>query len=186
MNRIKTLLIFVFVIALSFSLVGCKLLPWGDSAAEDTAAIDALPGWLTLAHRAEAAEEPETEEEAAEAPTQAAAAQPAATQPEQAEQPAQTGTPRWQQPGTMEYIAKMQLDEMVSEYNRLKNNRYDDNFSAADKSRLDTLSRDIPEVAKGLGIDLKQHYGIDVAGADSSMSSGNWFHNMDSPSGWGD
>jgi hypothetical protein len=59
MKRIKTLLIFSLVIALSFSLFGCKLLPWSGSAAEETTTIAALPQWLTLAHRAEAAEEPE-------------------------------------------------------------------------------------------------------------------------------
>jgi hypothetical protein len=198
MKIIKTLLILSLVIGLSFSLLGCKLLPWGDSAVEETTTIAALPGWLTLAHRAEAAEEPEVdeeeateeEEETAEAPaqtatTQPATTQPATTQPAQTEQPAQSsGTPRWQQPGTMEYIAKMRLDELVNEYKRLKNRSKSD-LTESDKSRLAILSRDIPEVAKGLGIDLKQYYGIDTAGADSSLSSGDWFHDMDSPSGWG-
>jgi len=65
MKIIKTLLILSLVIGLSFSLLGCKLLPWGDSAVEETTTIAALPGWLTLAHRAEAAEEPEVDEEEA-------------------------------------------------------------------------------------------------------------------------
>ena len=192
MKRIKTLVIISLVIGLSFSLLGCKLLPWGDSAAEETTTVAELPQWLTLAHRAEAAEEPEvdeeeeaTEEEAAEAPAPTATTQPATTQPATTEQQVQqSGTPRWQQPGTMEYIAKMRLDELVNEYRRLKN-RSKSELSESDKNRLAILSRDIPEVAKGLGIDLKQYYGIDTAGADSSLSSGSWFHDMDSPSGWG-
>ena len=201
MKRIKTLLILVLVVALVVLVSGCGMLG-SRSAGVDTgsSSIDELPQWLTLAHRAEAAEEPEvaeeeeaTEEEAAEAPAQTATTQPATTQPATTQpattqpatqQPAQTGKPLWQQPGTMEYIAKMRLDELVNEYRRLKN-RSKSELSASDKSRLAILSRDIPEVAKGLGIDLKQYYGIDTAGADSSMSSGSWFHDTDSPSGWG-
>jgi len=193
MKRIKTLLILVLVVAFVVLVSGCGMLGSRSAGVETgSSSIDELPQWLTLAHRAEAAEEPEvdeeeeaTEEEAAEAPAPTATTQPATTQPATTEQQVQqSGTPRWQQPGTMEYIAKMRLDELVNEYRRLKN-RSKSEPSESDKNRLAILSRDIPEVAKGLGIDLKQYYGIDTAGADSSLSSGSWFHDMDSPSGWG-
>jgi len=203
MKRIKTLLIFSLVIALSFSLFGCKLLPWGDSAAEETAALAELPQWLTLAHRAEAAEEPvleeeeeveeEEEEESAEAPaqsgtTQPATTQPATTQPAQTEQPAQTGTPRWQQPGTMEYIAKIRLDQAVSDYKRLLSQTTSTmNLEEKNehKAKLAAMKAAIDEVAKGLGLDVSKEYGLSASSSDASLGSGDWFHDMDSPSGWG-
>jgi septal ring-binding cell division protein DamX len=201
MKIIKTLLILSLVIGLSFSLLGCKLLPWGDSAVEETTTIAALPGWLTLAHRAEAAEEPEVdeeeateeEEETAEAPaqtatTQPATTQPATTQPAQTEQPAQTGTPRWQQPGTMEYIAKMRLDQAVSDYKRLLATTTSDMKPEArneHKAKLAAMKAAIDEVAKGLGLDVSKEYGLSASSTDSGLGSGDWFHDMDSPSGWG-
>ncbi|MBM4236649.1 MAG: hypothetical protein FJ152_09325 [Firmicutes bacterium] len=197
MKRIKTLLIFSMVIALSFSLFGCKLLPWGDSAAEETAVIAELPQWLTLAHRAEAAEEPEMEEEevaeeeeeASEAPAPAATTQPATTQPATT-QPAQTsGTPKWQQPGTMEYIGKLELDRLVEEYKSLLSvvKKGDTDANAA---RLAELKLSIPKIAAGLAIHadtFKQIYGITAPyTATGETANNDWFHEWDeSPSGFG-
>jgi hypothetical protein len=199
MKRNKTLLILSLVIALSFSLLGCKLLPWGDSAVEETTTIAALPGWLTLAHRAEAAEEPEVdeeeadEEEAAEAPAQTATTQPATTQPaQQTQQPAQSsGTPKWQQPGTMEYIGKIELDRLVEEYKYLLSvvKKGDD---TAESARLAALKVQIPKLAAGLTIHadtFKQLYGITAPyTATGEASNNDWSHSFDdkeNPTGWG-
>jgi hypothetical protein len=130
MNRVKTLLLISITIAISFSLIGCGLVgSWNASADDNLVLKDHLPQWLTLAHRAQAAEEPVIETEIDEqsqgtetVPTvnQPASTQPSPTQPaQQNEQPTQTGTPRWQQPGTMEYIAKLQLDQVAFHYKRL-------------------------------------------------------------------
>jgi hypothetical protein len=199
MKRIKTLLIFSLVLALSFSLFGCKLLPWGDSATEETAAIAGLPEWLSLAHRAEAAEEPEIdeeeeeadEEEAAETTTPTATSQPATTQQptQQTEQPAQSsGTPRWQQPGTMEYLGKLELDQLVEEYKALKDIVKPDDSQAA---RLAALKLQIPKLAAGLAIHAdtyKQMYGHTApytATGDTGSGSTDIFHDV-SGSGWDD
>jgi hypothetical protein len=203
MKRIKTLLIFSLVIALSFSLLGCNLLPWGDSAAEETTTIAALPQWLTLAHRAEAAEEPEVdeeeateeEEETAEEPaqtatTQPATTQPATTQPAQTQQPApSSGTPKYMQPGTMEYIAKLQLDKAAEDYKRLNiqlNNETDktekDNIKAQMRSLLATMNA----IANEIGLDIKSAYGITPPATSGGTDWNHSFENMESPSGWGD
>jgi len=191
MKRIKTLLIFSLVIALSLSLFGCKLLPWGDSAAEETAAIAGLPEWLTLAHRAEAAEEPEVdeeeadeEEEAAETSTQAATSQPATTQPAQTEQPAQSsGTPKYLQPGTMEYLAKIQLDKAAEDYKRLNtlisNGTDVDDNKASRASLLATMT----ELANEIGLNLKNEYGISPA-ASGDGSANDFEHTFESMNPW--
>jgi hypothetical protein len=194
MKIIKTLLIFSLVIALSFSLLGCKLLPWGDSAVEETTTIAALPGWLTLAYRAEAAEEPEVDEEekeTAEAPAQTAATQPATTQPAttqsaQTEQPAQSsGTPKYLQPGTMEYLAKINLDMAAVDYERLKarstNPDYkEDHDDIKAQMRLMLLS--MQAIAKEIGLDLQKEYGLSPAAA-SGGSPGDFWHEAEG-SGW--
>jgi hypothetical protein len=199
MKRIKTLLIFSLVLALSFSLFGCKLLPWGDSATEETAAIAGLPEWLSLAHRAEAAEEPEIdeeeeeadEEEAAETTTPTATSQPATTQQptQQTEQPAQSsGTPRWQQPGTMDYLAKLELDRLVEEYIELK--RIVDK-SQEQKDRYEAIKLQIPKIAAGIGIHadtFKQIYGetapYTATGESSTSDFQHSFEKTESPTGW--
>ncbi len=201
MKRIKTLLILVLVVAFVVLISGCGMLGY-RSAGVDTgsSSIDELPQWLTLAHRAEAAEEPEVDEEeeateeAAEAPAQVATTQPATTQPATT-QPAQTeqqvqqsGTPRWQQPGTMEYIAKMRLDEAVSDYKRLLAKTTSDmkvEERNEHKAKLAAMKAAIDEVAKGLGLDVSKEYGLSASSSDSGLGSGDWFHDMDSPSGWG-
>ncbi len=204
MNRIKTLLIVSLVIALSFSMIGCSLLPSGSSADVETGSLEAVPQWLTLAHRAEAAEQPEIEEEeeadeeeAAEVPvaTQPTTTQPAAEQPASTA-PAQTsGTPKWQQPGTMEYIGKLELDRLVEEYKDLKNRSIKPKSAAdggtSEEVRLSELMFQIPKIAAGLAIHadtFKQIYGITApytATGDTS-SNQNWFHSWDeSPSGFG-
>jgi hypothetical protein len=191
MKKIKILLIFILVIALSFSLLGCKLLPWGDSAAEETATIAALPGWLTLAHRAEAAEETEVEEEeeateeeeTAEAPAQTATTQPAATQPATTQPaPAASSEPAWKQPGTMDYIMKMNLDEAVNEYKRLKARNTSDMTTAekeAHNSRLSTLATNIPKAAADIGVNLQSEYGISITA--SAGSANDFWNSMESP-----
>jgi hypothetical protein len=197
MKRIKTLLIFSLVIALSFSLFGCKLLPWGDSAVEETSTITSLPGWLTLAHRAEAAEEPEVDgeeeeaaaevEETAVAPAQTATTQPAATQPATTQPaPAASSEPAWKQPGTLDYIMKMNLDDAVNEYKRLKAMSPDtikDYGEDAHKKRLSTLATNIPKAAASIGVNLQSEYGITIT--TSSSSAGAIWDTMGSPSGLG-
>jgi hypothetical protein len=199
MKRIKTLLIFSLVIALSFSLFGCKLLPWSGSAAEETTTIAALPQWLTLAHRAEAAEEPEVdeeeateeEEETAEVPAPTATTQPATTQPaQQTQQPAQSsGTPRYMQPGTMEYIAKLQLDKAAEDYKRL-NIRLGNETNKVEKTniraQMSSLLATMNAIAKEIGLDLKNTYGISPPATSGGTDWNHTFESMESPSGWGD
>ncbi len=184
MKRIKTLLILVLVVAFVVLISGCGMLGY-RSAGVDTglSSIDELPQWLTLAHRAEAAEEPEieeeeeaTEEEAAEAPAQTATTQPATTQPATTQPAQQTGTPKWQQPGTPEYLAKIMLDEKFREYESIR-------YSEEHKERRKEILRDMYTMAKGIGLDLNKVYGITVVENDHSSE---WFHNWsDSPSGFG-
>lgn len=197
MNRIKTLLIVSLVIALSFSMIGCSLLPSGSSADVETGNLEAVPQWLTLAHRAEAAEQPEIEEEEAdeeEAAEVPVATQPATTQPA-TEQPASTapaqtsGTPKWQQPGTMEYLAKLELDRLVNEYIGLKNVATKDQDQ---KDRYAKLKVQIPKLAAGLAIHadtFKQLYGITApytaTGESAASDFQHSFDNFESPSGWG-
>jgi len=122
--KIKILLIYILAFTLSLSLFGCGLV--GNiihNQADINSNIDEqMPEWLTVAHRVQASEKSEeTSEEdsnnnntaATPTVTQPAATQPGSTQPaQQTEQPTQTsGTPRWQQPGTMEFIAKQRLDQ---------------------------------------------------------------------------
>jgi len=198
MKRIKTLLIFSLVIALSFSLFGCKLLPWGDSAAEETAAIAGLPEWLTLAHRAEAAEEPEVdeeeeeadeEEEAAETSTQPATSQPATTQPAQTEQPAQSsGTPKYLQPGTMEYLAKIRLDQAADDYRRLKNRSTDPEYKDTHdqiKAEMRQLLVTMEAIAEDIGLNLQNEYPWLPAVASSGGSPGDFWYEAEG-SGWDD
>jgi hypothetical protein len=203
MKRIKTLLIFSLVIALSFSLFGCKLLPWGDSAVEETTTIAALPGWLTLAHRAEAAEEPEveeeeeaTEEEAAEAPaqtatTQPATTQPATTQPAQTEQPAQSsGTPLYMQPGTMEYLAKLQLDQAARDLKSLDARIASATSADAKELRAqrNAVIQTMYVIGAEIGLNIEKEYGIKpVSAGTNAAGDATWFHNWnESPSGFGD
>ncbi len=99
--------------------------------------------WLTLEHRQKTveAEEPEiTTEETI---------QPAAVQitPEQESNEPVKEIPKWKQPGTMEYIAKMQLDQLVYNY---KLNPDDDQ------------KKIIKDAAAGLGVDLKTEYNLEL------------------------
>jgi len=196
----KTLLIFSLVIALSFSLFGCKLLPWGDSAAEETAALAELPQWLTLAHRAEAAEEPvleeeekveeEEEEESAEAPAPAATTQPATSQPA-ATTPAQTsGTPLWQQPGTMEYLAKLQLDQAAEDVRSLNSqisNASDKEQANNYKATRNSIVKTMYTIGEKIGLNVQSVYGIPpVASGATGSGEASWFVNWnESPSGFG-
>jgi len=204
-KRIKTLLILVLVVAFVVLVSGCGMLGSRSAGVDSgSSSIDELPQWLTLAHRAEAAEEPEVveEEEAAEeetvavpaqtGSTQPATNQPAATQPAQTEQPVQSsGTPKYLQPGTMEYLAKLQLDqtardlkkldsEIASETNKEKANNL--------KALRNSIVKSMATIAEGIGLDLKKEYGISPATAGINASGeATWFHNWnESPSGFGD
>lgn len=184
MNRIKTLLIVSLVLALSLTMIGCNLLPSGSSTDVETGSLETVPEWLTLAHRAEAAEPPEIdveengdEGEVAETPTatvpaatQPATTQPATTQPAPQPAPQPSGTPRYLQPGTMEHIAKLQLDQYAFDYNR----------TTDPERRKDLLGKMIP-IANGIGLDLKATYGITLPVATEGL--GHSFDSMESPTG---
>jgi hypothetical protein len=202
---------FIFIIAFSLLVLGCGLInTFEDNSGEISNNIgEELPEWLTVAHRVQAAERPEQESEtdengesAATNPVvnQPASTQPGTTQPEQqAEQPAPTsGTPRWQQPGTMEYIAKQQLDQLAFNYKRLnttiadlenKKDKDEDEVADLKAKKLDrkNLYETISDVAGGIGLSLEKEYGIKAPPAESSATpDSTWFYDQDhSPSGFG-
>jgi hypothetical protein len=208
MNRVKTLLLISITIAISFSLIGCGLVgSWNASADDNLVLKDHLPQWLTLAHRAQAAEEPVIETEIDEqsqgtetVPTvnQPASTQPSPTQPaQQNEQPTQTGTPRWQQPGTMEYIAKLQLDQVAFHYKRLnteiidlekEKSKDEDDLKALEAKRKDRAERyeAMSEVAIGIDLSLAKEYGITPPPVEKSATDeAHWFDDSKG-SGWED
>ena len=183
MPKIKTLLMLSMVMGLSLSLLGCGLLTSSNADPEITAGQEGvLPEWLLADHRSLSVDIPDEQnddEAVVPASTEPVPVQstPAASQP--AESVSSNTVPKWQKPGTMEYIAKMMLDEKVSRYKRLINraNRVDD-------AELAVLKVDILRIAEELGIDLKSVYGITISTA-STTGTGDWFYNMDSPSGFG-
>jgi hypothetical protein len=195
MNRIKTLLIISIVIAFSVSMIGCGMLGSGSTTADVTSGAEGdLPEWLMLSHRAEAVEEPEVEEEEApeeefEPEEEAVAEAPPAEQPAQPSQPAQpaqpaqptqtSGTPRYLQPGTMEYIAKMKLDEAVERYKRLiiqLSNEKDKDEQTKIKAEMTALKKNIDQVAAELGVDLQKEYGLTDTSTSTSGSDSGWFN----------
>jgi hypothetical protein len=204
MKNLITLITVFVLIALTLSTAGCGLIGAYRSGSEINSNLDEdLPEWLTAAHRVQAAKRPESEPETdgngESAPTnpvvnQPASTQPSTTQPEQpVEQPAPTsGTPRWQQPGTMEYIAKQQLDQLAFNYKKLNTQIAEDegndadNLKALKKQRSD-LYETMSDAAGGIGLSLEKEYGIKAPPAESSATpSSTWFNEWDhSPSGFG-
>jgi hypothetical protein len=206
MNRVKTLLLISMVITTSFLVIGCGLIGTWSASSEDRLDLqDHLPEWLTLAHRVQAAEEQIIETEGDDrnletetVPTvnQPASTQPSSTQPaQQNEQPAQTGTPSWQQPGTMEYIAKLQLDQVVFHYKRL-NSKIADLEDEKDKTKeeeLIALKKErseryeaMNEVAISIGLNLEKEYGIKPPPVEKSATDkAHWFDDSKG-SGWED
>ncbi len=208
MNRIKAFLLICAVVAVSFFMIGCGLAgTWRASSTVDVDVADDVPEWLTLAHRAQASEQPVIEpDENNQGPVttpsanQASSTQPGTTQPaQQTEQPAPvSGTPKWQQPGTMEYIAKMRLDQLVFNYKNLNsdivkleaiNNKDPVQVAELKAKRIDreNLYKDVLlEIAVGIGLSLEKEYGIKPppVGTEETKES-TWFHNWDeSPSGF--
>jgi hypothetical protein len=205
MPKIKTFLLLTLVLVFSISLFGCGLFSSDTAAPEELTGQDGeLPEWLLAAHREVEIEGTEItddlpeeddlaiggtdEDDGVTAPSavQETPAQPAATNtPAPATtQPAATSTstevPKWKQAGTMEFIAKMTLDENVARYKRLKA-RNDD----GDKVEIATLEKGIKDLAEELGINLKSEYGLTFS-SSSSASDGGFFHdwdNADSPTG---
>jgi hypothetical protein len=208
MNRVKTLLLISMVITTSFLVIGCGLInTWSASSEERLDLQDHLPEWLTLAHRVQAAEEQIIETEGDDrnletetVPTvnQPASTQPSPTQPaQQNEQPAQTGTPSWQQPGTMEYIAKLQLDQVAFHYKRLnteiidlekEKSKDEDDLKALEAKRKDRAERyeAMSEVAIGIDLNLAKEYGITPPPVEKSATDeAHWFDDSKG-SGWED
>jgi hypothetical protein len=210
MNRIKAFLLICAIVAVSFFMVGCGLAgTWRASSTVDVNVGDDVPEWLTLAHRAQAAEEPVVEPEDDDSnqgpATTPSANQPPSTQPgttqpaQQTEQPApESGTPKWQQPGTMEYIAKQRLDQLVFNYKRLNSeiveleaikNKNDDQIADLKSKKIDReifYKDTLAEIAAGLGLSLEKEYGIKPPlAATTETTDSTWFQNWDeSPSGF--
>lgn len=210
MNSTKMFLLTIIIFIVSFLLVGCGLIgSWRASSEVDVSVTDEVPEWLTIAHRAQAAEKPIIEPVAddrnqdiktAPAVNQPASTQTGSTQPaQQSEQQTPIGgMPKWQTPGTMEYIAKQRLDQLVYNYKRLnadiiereakkdKTPQEEEKLKEDKKTREDMYKDVLLEIAIGLGLSLEKEYGIKpppVGTTDSSDST--WFHNWDeSPSGF--
>jgi hypothetical protein len=206
MSRTKTFLLISAVLAFSFLMVGCGLVgSWRASSGPEVNRSDEVPDWLTTDHRAQGSEEPviEPDEDSPqpEPGTVPSVNQPAATQP--AQQPEQQipagGTPRWQQPGTMEYIAKMRLDQLVFNYKRLnseiveleaKTDKSEDEVAmlkAKKKDRENLYKNTLVEIAAGIGLNLEKEYGIKPPPVDveEKEEESTWFQNWEeSPSGF--
>ena len=208
MKIIMYLFLVCLVLTISYSLVGCGLIGTQNMTSDFEPNLqEQLPEWLTIAHRVQAAEEPiiepEKDDRSQETETVPAVNQPASTQTgstqpaQQAQQPTQTGTPRWQQPGTMEYIAKLQLDQVAFHYKRLnaeiveleaekdKDEVKVEDLKAKIKERAERYKA-ISEVAVGIGLSLEKEYGITPPPVEkSSTDDSTWFYNWDeSPSGF--
>ncbi|MBM4236648.1 MAG: hypothetical protein FJ152_09320 [Firmicutes bacterium] len=208
--KIKTILVYIITLALSLSLVGCGL--FGSLRATRTEISnnfeEELPEWLTVAHRVQAAERPDTDtgtEESKEddnttlpVVNQPVATQPGSTQPVQIDeqQTPATGTPRWKQPGTMEYIAKQQLDQLVYTYKKLNSDLADlESEKNKDEEKLKALKKDreeryetMGEIAGSIGLSLDREYGIKPPPVETeeTTTDSTWFHNWEqSPSGFG-
>lgn len=180
MKKLKTSLIVVILIALPLALAGCGLVgALGTNKTEISSNMgEELPEWLTAAHRVQAVplpvREPEEDESNQDPVTipvigQPASPQPSPTQPAPQPAPQPSGTPRWQQPGTMEYIAKLQLDQVAFNYKALnkKITDYDVNDTGNSAEGLKALKEDradlydiMNEVATGIGLSLEKEYGI--------------------------
>ncbi len=197
---IKLIFAIAIAIAISLPLVGCGLIGALRTSTELTDSfVEVLPEWLTLDHRVQAAER--SENDAAPIVSQPAATQPGSTQPaQQAEQQApSTGTPRWQQPGTMEYIAKQQLDTLAFHYKRVNSDIISlEGEKVKDENKLNELKakkkerteryETMSEIAGSIGLSLDREYGIKPPPADANETKDStWFNNWnDSPSGFGD
>jgi len=206
--KMQTTLTYFFALILSLSLVGCGLVgTLRTNKAEVSINLGKeMPEWLTVAHRVQTAERPQTDTEKDESRendtepllNQPASPQPGSDQPEQ--QTAASGTPKWQQPGTMEYIAKQQLDQLIFGYKRLLSNIADleneknknedmlNNLKGKKKDR-DERYKTISEVAVGIGLSLEKEYGIKPPPVEATEkpADSTWFHNWEqSPSGFGD
>jgi hypothetical protein len=208
MPKIKTFLLLTLVLVFSISLFGCKLLPTDTAAPEELTGQDGeLPEWLLAAHREVEAEGTEMtddltkeeddlaiggtdEDDGVTAPSavQETPAQPAATNtstPAPAPAPAPSTSnevPKWEQAGTKEFMAKMNLDELVARYKRLSARTEP---SDEDKAEIAYLKPGIIGIADELGIDLKSEYGLTFS--SSSTTDDGFFHNWnESPSGFGD
>lgn len=151
------LLVLVFLMALwLFGPIAC------ENKVEEEAEAIVIPRWLTLEHRQQKVEAEVVEEEAAEMPVElpVVVEQPSPA----AQQVTPEDIPKWQQPGTMEYLVKIQLDEKVHEY-KLNPNKDD--------------KKQIISIAAGIGIDLKAEYGLDLKIVETTRDI---FHNMDGSS----
>jgi hypothetical protein len=206
MKRLKTLIAVFILIALTLTIAGCGLIGAyrANSDISDNQEQD-LPEWLTVAHRVQmetlTVEESEENGLGLEAERTPVVNQPASTQPgsTQPEQPAPTsGTPRWQQPGTMEYIAKQQLDQLAFNYKKLnttiadleeKTDKDENEVADLKSKKLDrkNLYETMSDAAGGIGLNLEKEYGIKAPPADSTAApSSTWFNDWEhSPTGFG-
>lgn len=198
MNRLKRYFILLIAVALTITLFGCGLIGADTSVPATNGSLDQdLPEWLTVDHRAQMEERPVEEPEnnglepdADRAPIVNQPASPQPESPQPAPQP--SGTPRWQQPGTMEYVTKLQLDQTVINY-KLLNNRivnFDETdpdgniLKALKKDRADSYER-MSAIAASIGLSLEQVYGIKPPPTTSATPSSTWFNEWDhSPTGF--
>ncbi len=149
MKRYKIILVLLALIGLGlFAPIACEekeeVLPtW--LTADHRGKEAKLPVWLTLEHRQLKVEAEEVIEEVVEEVTGQGAV--TSEQPKAAISAApEAEAPLWQQAGTMEYIGKMKLDELVHRY----------------KNSPDEEGRKrIIDLAAALGIDVKTEYGLD-------------------------
>jgi len=220
MNRINTLFLISVVVATSFIVVGCGLIgSWRAGSSVEVNITNDVPEWLTITHRTQAAEQPVIEPEKDDnnqspetdpsvyqpsvyqpSSTQPGTTKPGTTKPVQQDeqQPPATGTPKWQQPGTMEYISKLRLDELVFNY-RMLNSEIVELEAKMDKTDIEVTDlkgkikdrenfyKDIlVEIAAGLGLNLEKEYGIKPPSTDAAgKKDSSWFHDWDeSPSGF--
>lgn len=205
MKRLKTLLTVFILIALPLAIVGCGLVGTDRASSDINGSLENnLPEWLALAHRAEAVPQPvrETEnDESIQDPVtnpvigQPASPQPSPTQPAQQPAPQPSSTPRWQQPGTMEYIAKLRLDQLAFTYRNLNRGitdyDEDDPYQGKElivlKKERTALHELMSDVAASIGLNLDQEYGIKPPPAETSTTPDTtWFYDPDhSPTGFG-
>ncbi len=198
MPKIKTLLTIGLVMALSISLLVCVLKTSSNTDPEITAGPEGvLPEWLFADHRSLSADSTDNQNDLDNLPTDDVDNDedvvPSSTEPEPAQstpssptpaasQPAvsvsSSAVPRWQQPGTMEFISKIQLDEKVARYKRFIAN------NDTDRDEFALLKAGISEVCDDLGINPTSEYGITIS-TSSTPGSGDWFYNMESPTNSG-
>jgi hypothetical protein len=209
--KTKIILSYIIAVTLSLTLVGCGLI--GSLRTNKTEISsnlgEELPEWLTVAHRVQAAEKPQADavgdvsenDDLAPIVNRPASTQTGSTQPtQQVEQPVPTsGTPRWKQPGTMEYIAKQQLDQIAFNYKRLnttivdledKKDKNETEVADLKAKKLDrkNLYETMSDVAVGIGLSLEKEYGIKPPPVEvtETPTDSTWFQNWEqSPSGFG-